>query len=69
MDMIEIRLNVNGKDRVVTVPAERTLLSVLVDDLGLVGAHEGCGIGMCGTCTVLVDGNPIRSCLMLAVQA
>ena len=69
MDMIEIRLHVNGKDHVVTVPAEHTLLSVLCDDLGLVGAHEGCGIGMCGTCTVLVEGDPISSCLMLAAQA
>ena len=69
MDTIEIRLRVNGEEYVVTVPTERTLLSVLCDDLGLVGAHEGCGIGMCGTCTVLVEGSPISSCLMLAVQA
>ena len=69
MDTIEIRLRVNGNNQVVAVPAERTLLSVLCDDLGLVGAREGCGIGICGACTVLVDGNPISSCLMLAVQA
>jgi len=47
----------------------RTLLAVLRDDLGLGGAKEGCGIGMCGACTVLIDGDPISSCLMLAVQA
>lgn len=69
MDTIELHLRVNGTDYLVTIPPGRTLLSVLCDDLGLVGAHEGCGIGMCGTCTVLVEGAPISSCLMLAVQA
>ncbi len=69
MKTIELRLHVNGEDRTVTIPPGRSLLAVLRDDLGLVGTHEGCGIGMCGTCTVLVDGNPISSCLMLAAQA
>jgi aerobic-type carbon monoxide dehydrogenase small subunit (CoxS/CutS family) len=69
MDMTEIRLRVNGNEHVVKVRPERTLLSVLCDDLGLVGAHGGCGIGMCGTCTVLVEGSPVSSCLMLAAQA
>jgi aerobic-type carbon monoxide dehydrogenase small subunit (CoxS/CutS family) len=69
MDTIELRLHVNGEDRSVTVPPDRTLLRVLCDDLGLVGAHEGCGIGICGTCTVLIEGQPISSCLMLAAQA
>jgi carbon-monoxide dehydrogenase small subunit len=67
MEMIE--LHVNGKQHTITVPPERTLLQALRDDVSLLGAHEGCGIGMCGTCTVLVDGHPISSCLMLAVQA
>jgi aerobic-type carbon monoxide dehydrogenase small subunit (CoxS/CutS family) len=69
METLELRLHVNGEDRIVNVPPERSLLTLLRDDLGLVGAQEGCGIGMCGTCTVLVDRNPISSCLMLAVQA
>jgi len=62
------RLRVNGVDYEADV-GTRTLLAVLRDDLGLVGAKEGCGIGMCGACTILVDGEPISSCLMLAVQA
>jgi aerobic-type carbon monoxide dehydrogenase small subunit (CoxS/CutS family) len=61
-------LKVNGVDREVDAGL-RTLLAVLRDDLGLGGAKEGCGIGMCGACTVLIDGDPISSCLMLAVQA
>ena len=61
-------LRVNGVDREVDAGL-RTLLAVLRDDLGLGGAKEGCGIGMCGACTVLIDGDPISSCLMLAVQA
>jgi aerobic-type carbon monoxide dehydrogenase small subunit (CoxS/CutS family) len=61
-------LRVNGVDREVDAGL-RTLLAVLRDDLGLGGAKEGCGIGMCGACTVLVDGEPISGCLMLAVQA
>jgi aerobic-type carbon monoxide dehydrogenase small subunit (CoxS/CutS family) len=69
METVELRLHVNGENRTANVPPGRSLLAVLREDLGLVGAHEGCGIGMCGTCTVLVDGNPISSCLMLAVQA
>lgn len=68
METVELRLHVNGEDRIVNVAPGRNLLVVLRDDLGLVGAHEGCGIGMCGTCTVLVDDNPISSCLMLAAQ-
>jgi aerobic-type carbon monoxide dehydrogenase small subunit (CoxS/CutS family) len=61
-------LRVNGVEHVVD-DGVRTLLVALRDDLGLVGAKEGCGIGMCGACTVLIDGQPISSCLMLAAQA
>lgn len=60
-------LNVNGSSYEVEA-GTRTVLEVLRDDLGLVGAKEGCGVGMCGACTVLVDGKPISGCLTLAAQ-
>ena len=60
-------LNVNGSMHEVQ-EGTRTLLEVLRDDLGLVGTKEGCGIGMCGACTVLVDGKPVSGCLTLAAQ-
>jgi len=60
-------LNVNGNRHEVQA-GTRTLLEVLRDDLGLVGTKEGCGVGMCGACTMLVDGKPISGCLILAVQ-
>ena len=69
MEMLDLRLRINGEERVVRARADRTLLSVLRDDLGLTGAHEGCGVGACGTCTVLVDGQPISGCLLLAALA
>lgn len=62
-------LIVNGKEYSLTLSPQHTLLHVLREELGLSGAREGCGIGICGTCTVLVDGQAISSCLMLAVQA
>jgi aerobic-type carbon monoxide dehydrogenase small subunit (CoxS/CutS family) len=55
-------LHVNGSARPLDADAERTLLSVLRDDLGLTGAKYGCGEGRCGACTVLLDGKPVRSC-------
>ena len=57
------QISVNGSIRRVYVEPERSLLSVLRDDLDLTGAKYGCGEGRCGACTVLVDGEPIRSCL------
>lgn len=60
-------LNVNG-NRYEIQNETRTLLEVLRDDLGLVGAKEGCGVGMCGACTVLVEGKPVSGCLTLAAQ-
>ncbi len=56
-------LKVNGSVRSVNADADRTLLNVLRDDLDLTGAKYGCGEGRCGACTVLVDGEPVRSCL------
>jgi len=67
--LTKITLQVNGIEHEISASPEVTLLDTLRDELGLVGAREGCGIGMCGACTVLVDGRTISSCLMLAVQA
>jgi aerobic carbon-monoxide dehydrogenase small subunit len=64
-----VTLKVNGKRHVVTVPVRRTLADVLREDLGLTGTHLGCEHGVCGACTVLVDGQAVRSCIMLGVQA
>jgi len=63
-----IRLTVNGEPAELLVPVHRTLLEVLREDLGLTGTKHGCELGECGTCTVLVDGRPELSCLLLPVQ-
>ncbi|WP_083666467.1 (2Fe-2S)-binding protein [Saccharomonospora sp. CUA-673] len=64
-----IELTVNDTAHEVLVEPRKTLLDVLRQDLGLTGAHAGCEHGVCGTCTILVDGEPVRACLMFAVQA
>jgi aerobic carbon-monoxide dehydrogenase small subunit len=64
-----IRLSVNGVVRDLRVPARRLLSDALRQELGLTGTHVGCEHGVCGACTVLVDGRPMRSCLMFAVSA
>ena len=64
-----ITLNVNGKPYEVAVDTHRTLLEVLRVDLGLTGAKEGCGMGECGSCTVLMEGKPVLACLVLAMDA
>lgn len=64
-----VRLTINGQSKELRVPNHHTLLEVLRDELKLVSVREGCGIGVCGACTVLLDGRPVSSCLMLAAQA
>jgi aerobic carbon-monoxide dehydrogenase small subunit len=64
-----VSLVVNGEPVALTVEARDTLLDVVRDQLGLTGTHSGCEQGACGACTVLIDGDVARSCLMLAVQA
>jgi len=65
----KIRLTVNGAARALEIPTYRTLLDCLRNDLGLTGSKEGCGVGVCGACTVLLDGKMISSCIALAVSA
>ena len=69
MDQLDISLDVNGEKHALRVEPRRNLADVLRDDCGLTGTHVGCEHGVCGACTVLVDGDPVRSCLMFAVQA
>ena len=64
-----VKLKVNGLEKEVAVEVYQTLLEVIREEFKLFGAREGCGIGMCGACTVLADGKPISSCLMLASLA
>ena len=66
---LTLTLRVNGRDHVVHPRPHHTLLEVLRTEVGLTGPREGCGVGMCGACTVLVDGVPVSGCLMLAPLA
>lgn len=64
-----VKLMINGEAHEVATNVNRTLLEVLREDLALTGTKESCGQGACGSCTVLLDGLPVRSCLLLAVEA
>jgi aerobic carbon-monoxide dehydrogenase small subunit len=68
-ELHEVRLSVNGAFHILRVPARRLLSDALRHDLGLTGTHVGCEHGVCGACTVLLDGRPVRSCLVFAVSA
>jgi carbon-monoxide dehydrogenase small subunit len=67
--MKQINLTVNGKKYQVSVAPSRTLLEVIREDLGLTGTKEGCGLGECGACTVIMDQKTVNSCLVLASEA
>ena len=68
-EKFDITLNINGRDYTVRTEARRTLVDVIRDDCGLTGTHIGCEHGICGACTVILDDEAVRACLMFAVQA
>ena len=68
-DKIDVTLSVNGVAHRVQVEPRKTLVDAIRDDCGQTGTHIGCEHGVCGACTILIDGEPVRSCLMFAVQA
>ena len=66
---VALNITVNGESHTLEVEPQHTLLEVIRQELGLTGAKEGCGVGECGACTVLLNGRPVDSCLVLALQA
>jgi carbon-monoxide dehydrogenase small subunit len=68
-DLHQISLTVNGRQHNVSVPARRILVDLLRYDIGLTGTKEACSVGVCGACTILLDGRIVASCITLAVQA
>ncbi len=68
-ELVDVALSVNGRSYALRLEPRRTLLDAIRDECGLTGTHMGCEHGVCGACTVLLDGDPVRACLMFAVQA
>jgi carbon-monoxide dehydrogenase small subunit len=68
VERVAVALTVNGERAPLLVPVHKTLLEVLREDMGLTGTKHGCELGECGACTVLVDGEPVLSCLVLALE-
>jgi carbon-monoxide dehydrogenase small subunit len=68
-DKVEITLNINGRDQRIRVEPRKTLVDAIREDCSKTGTHIGCEHGVCGTCTIILDGEAVRSCLMFAVQA
>src|SRR5256885_15963820 len=68
VERVVLTLDVNGEVRQLLVPSHKTLLEVLREDMQLTGTKHGCELGECGTCTVLIDGKPQLSCLLLPIQ-
>jgi carbon-monoxide dehydrogenase small subunit len=66
---VDVTLIVNGRNHALRLEPRRTLLDAIRDECGLTGTHMGCEHGVCGACTVLLDGDPVRACLIFAVQA
>ena len=69
MNDVAVTLTVNGEQRTISVEPRKTLADALREECGLTGTHLGCEHGVCGACTVLLDGDAVRSCLVFAVQA
>ena len=69
MSKTPVTLNINGRNHAISVEPRRTLADAIREDCGQTGTHLGCEHGICGACTVIVNGEPVRSCLMFAVQA
>jgi carbon-monoxide dehydrogenase small subunit len=68
-EKVDITLNINGRDHAIRVEPRKTLVDAIRDDCGQTGTHIGCEPGICGACTIILDDEAVRSCLMFAVQA